>query len=139
VLETGEFDYAWNLQLAPDVLASMSQGGQGEVVSAFGTLVERIMINLTDPSPDLAEGERSTVAHPHPFLADIRGARGACRSPSTGQTLVEVGYGEAGRPTCNLVPAPEMFASDDTECATTYDPEAAMADPRGGGLHRLGR
>jgi peptide/nickel transport system substrate-binding protein len=40
---------------------------------------------------------------------------------------VDVGYGEAGRPTCNLVPAPEIYASDDTECATTYDPEAAMA------------
>jgi peptide/nickel transport system substrate-binding protein len=29
VLETGEFDYAWNLQLAPDVLASMEAAGQG--------------------------------------------------------------------------------------------------------------
>ena len=125
VLETGEFDYAWNLQLAPDVLASMSQGGQGEVVSAFGTLVERIMINLTDPSPDLPEGERSTVAHPHPFLADIA-VREALSLALDRQTLVEVGYGEAGRPTCNLVPAPEMFASDDTECASTYDPERAM-------------
>ena len=26
VMETGEFDYAWNLQLAPDVIASMQEG-----------------------------------------------------------------------------------------------------------------
>jgi peptide/nickel transport system substrate-binding protein len=26
--------------------------------------------------------------------------------------LVEIGYGQAGRPTCNLVPRPELFASD---------------------------
>ena len=40
VLETGEFDYASNLQLAPDVLAQMAEGGKGTPISAFGTLVE---------------------------------------------------------------------------------------------------
>ncbi len=125
VLETGEFDYAWNLQLAPDVLAPMAEGGTGEVVSSFGTLVERIEVNLTDPSPDLPEGERSTVAHPHPFLTDPA-VREALSLAIDRQTLVDVGYGQAGRPTCNLVPAPEIYASDDTECATTYDPERAM-------------
>ena len=29
VLETGEYDYAWNTQLAPDVLAGMEAGGKG--------------------------------------------------------------------------------------------------------------
>ena len=29
VLETGEFDYAWNLQLAPDVIANMEKAGKG--------------------------------------------------------------------------------------------------------------
>ena len=72
VLETGEFDYAWNLQLAPDVLAGMEAAGKGKVINAFGTLVERIEMNMTDPSPDLAEGERSTTKHPHPILSDIK-------------------------------------------------------------------
>lgn len=125
VLETGEFDYAWNLQLAPDVLASMEGAGMGQVVSAFGTNVERIEINLTDPSSDLPEGERSTVAHPHPFLSDVR-VREALSLAIDRPTLVEVGYGEAGRPTCNLVPAPEIYKTDDAECASTYDPERAM-------------
>ena len=70
VMETGEYDYAWNMQLAPDVLAKMAEGGKGQAISAFGTLVERIELTLTDPSPDLPEGERSTVAHPHPILSD---------------------------------------------------------------------
>lgn len=125
VLETGEFDYAWNLQLAPDVLQPMAEAGMGQVVTSFGTLVERIEINLTDPSPDLPEGERSTVAHPHPFLSDVR-VREALSLAIDRQTLVDVGYGEAGRPTCNLVPAPAIYASDDSACATTYDPERAM-------------
>ena len=46
VLETGEFDYAWNMQLAPDVLAAMQAAGKGTVVSAFGSLVERIEVVL---------------------------------------------------------------------------------------------
>ncbi|MBP1804563.1 peptide ABC transporter substrate-binding protein [Rubellimicrobium aerolatum] len=125
VLETGEFDYGWNLLLAPDVLASMEAAGNGQVVSAFGTNVERIEVNLTDPSPDLPEGERSTLAHPHPFLS-IPEVREALSLAIDRQTLVEVGYGETGRPTCNLVPAPEIYKSDDAECATGYDPERAM-------------
>lgn len=125
VLETGEFDYAWNLQLAPDVLAGMEAAGKGKVINAFGTLVERIEMNMTDPSPDLPEGERSTTKHPHPILSDLR-VRKALSMAIDRNLLVEVGYGKAGRPTCNLVPAPEMFASDNTECLT-QDIEGAKA------------
>ncbi|MEY8839438.1 ABC transporter substrate-binding protein, partial [Cribrihabitans sp. XS_ASV171] len=45
VMETGEFDYAWNLQLAPDVIAQMEEGGKGVAVAGFGPLVERLMLN----------------------------------------------------------------------------------------------
>ena len=117
VLETGEFDYAWNLQLAPDVISSMAEAGMGTPVSAFGTLVERIEMNLTNPSPDLPEGERSTAMHPHPFLTD-EAVRRALSMAIDRDLLVEVGYGQAGRPTCNLVPGPELYASDNTECLT---------------------
>lgn len=125
VLETGEFDYAWNLQLAPDVLAGMVSAGKGETVIGFGTLVERIEMNMTNPSPDLPEGERSTAAHPHPFLSDMR-VRKALSMAIDRELLVEIGYGDAGRPTCNLVPAPEIYASDNTECLT-QDIEGAKA------------
>ena len=132
VLETGEFDYAWNLQLAPDVLAGMEAAGKGKVVNAFGTLVERIEMNMTDPSADLPEGERSTAKHPHPFLSDIR-VRKALSISIDRSLLVEVGYGSAGRATCNLVPGPEMFAAtDNTECLTqNMDAAKALMDEAG--------
>lgn len=131
VMETGEFDYAWNLQLAPEVIAQMAEGGKGTPVSGFGTLVERIEMNMTDPSPDLAEGERSTAKHPHPILSDLK-VRQALSMAIDRNLLVEIGYGQAGRPTCNLVPAPELFASPNTDCiAQNVDGAKALLDEAG--------
>ena len=125
VMETGEFDYAWNTQINPELQAAMAGGGKGVFLNGFGTLVERIEMNMTDPSADLPEGERSTTKHPHPILSDIK-VRTALSMAIDRQILVDVGYGAAGRPTCNLVPAPEMFASDNTGCLT-QDMEGAKA------------
>ena len=125
VLETGEFDYAWNTQINPEQQAQMSAAGKGVLLNGFGTLVERIEVNLTNPDPALPEGERSTVKNPHPFLTDIN-VRKALSMAIDRQILVDIGYGSAGRPTCNLVPAPEMFASDNTGCLK-QDMEGAKA------------
>ncbi|MEM9576042.1 MAG: peptide ABC transporter substrate-binding protein [Pseudomonadota bacterium] len=140
VLETGEFDYAWNLQLAPDVLAKMAEGGKGQPIAAFGTLVERLEMNLTNPSPDLPPETRSTVAEPHPFLSDFN-VRKALSMAIDRELLVEVGYGQAGRPTCNLVPAPALYASENTECLTqdiaganALLDEAGWVDSNGNGI-----
>lgn len=130
VLETGEYDYAWNLQLAPDVLSSMEAKGKGVLHSAFGTLVERLEMNMTDPNP--AHGDRrSTADHPHPFLSDIA-VRRALSMAIDRELLVEIGYGFAGRATCNLVPAPALYASDNTDCLTWDIPGAnALLDEAG--------
>ncbi|KGJ03731.1 peptide/nickel transport system substrate-binding protein [Paracoccus halophilus] len=125
VLETGEFDYAWNTQLAPDVLQGMEAKGMGKVSAAFGSLIERLEVNMTDPSSSLPEGERSTLKHPHPILSDAN-VRKALSMAIDRQLLTEIGYGSAGKPTCNLIPAPEAWASDNTECLT-QDIEGAKA------------
>ena len=123
VLATGEFDYAWNAQVEPEILAQMAAAGKGEVISAFGTLVERIQVNQTDPSPSLG-AERSTVAHPHPFLTDERVVK-ALSLAIDRDILVETGYGEAGRPTCNLVPAPDFNASKNNNWCLKQDIDQA--------------
>ncbi len=117
VMETGEFDYAWNLQLAPEVIAQMQEGGKGTPVAGFGPLVERIMLNQTNPSPDLPEGERSTATHPHPFLQDPAVYK-AMSLAIDRPLLVEIGYGQAGKVTCNWVPAPAAVNSDTFSCDT---------------------
>ncbi|HKK98392.1 MAG TPA: peptide ABC transporter substrate-binding protein [Marivita sp.] len=140
VMETGEFDYAWNLQLAPDVIAQMEEGGRGVAVAGFGPLLERIMINQTDPSPDLPEGERSTAAHPHPFLQEPAVYK-AMSMAIDRPLLVEIGYGQAGKVGCSWVPAPEAFAStfegcetQDIEGARALLDEAGIVDSDGDGV-----
>ncbi len=128
VLETGEYDYAWNLQIAPEVLSEMAAKGNGEVVVAFGTSVERLHLNQTNADPSL--GDMRSVYdggnNPHPFLTD----------PKVGQALsmaidrdliVEIGYGAGGKPTCNVLPAPEAYASTANDGCLVQDIEGAKA------------
>jgi peptide/nickel transport system substrate-binding protein len=70
-LETGEFDYAWNLQLDPQILPEMAEGGKGTaVVTAFGTSVERLHLNQTNPDPALPATCAPPRSGPHPFLTN---------------------------------------------------------------------
>ncbi|MEL6913297.1 MAG: peptide ABC transporter substrate-binding protein [Pseudomonadota bacterium] len=144
VMETGEFDYAWNLQLAPDVIAQMEEGGMGTPVAGFGPLVERIMLNNSNPDP--ARGElRSVKDDPtggseHPFLGDPA-VYNAMSMAIDRPLLVEIGYGQAGRVTCNWVPAPAAFNSDaltcdvqDIEGANAMLDEAGYMDTDGDGI-----
>ncbi|MDF0598226.1 peptide ABC transporter substrate-binding protein [Psychromarinibacter halotolerans] len=125
VMETGEYDYAWNLQLDPMLLDEMQSKGLGTVVSAFATSVERIHVNQTNPDPSLGEG-RATLENPHPFLTDP--AIGKAMSMAIDrELLVEIGYGAGGQPTCNVLPAPAVYASTANDDCLVQDIEGAKA------------
>jgi peptide/nickel transport system substrate-binding protein len=110
VLETGEFDYAWNLQIDPAILTQMAGAGKGNVVSAFGTGVERLMVNLSNPDPALGDARSTLAGGAHPFLTDAA-VRRALSVAIDRNLLSEVGYGAAGTATCNVLPAPAIYAS----------------------------
>ncbi|WP_323769922.1 peptide ABC transporter substrate-binding protein [Antarctobacter sp.] len=130
VMETGEFDYAWNLQLAPDVIAKMEEGGKGVPVAGFGPLLERIMLNNTNPDPALGPDERSVI-RPHPFLSDPAVYK-AMSMAIDRPLLVEIGYGQAGRVSCSWVPAPAAFAVEIEGCdVQDLDGAKAMLDAAG--------
>ena len=126
VLVTGEFDYGWNLQVEPEILEDMEKSGKGEVVTAFGTLVERLVVNLTNPDPKQGD-KRSTYqdgGNPHPFLSDPVVPR-ALSMAIDREILVEAGYGPAGQVTCNVLPAPPVYASTANDWCLTQDLEGA--------------
>ena len=127
VLATGEFDYAWNLQIEPEVLEQMVREGKGSVVAGFGTQVERLVVNQTDNDPRLGPDARSLHldgANPHPFLADPA-VRRALSLAIDRQVLVDFGYGAAGQVTCNILPAPAVYASDANEACRERNVEEA--------------
>ena len=130
VLETGEFDYAWNLQIQPEILQTMEAAGRGKVVSAFATSVERIHINFSNPDPSLPPERRSVWfedgSNDHPILSDFAVRKALSMAIDT-PLLVEIGYGPTGRPTCNVVPGPELYASSANDACMTQDIEGAKA------------
>ena len=117
VLETGEFDYAWNIQLSPDVMKEMESKGKGRIAVAFGSSIEQILLNSTDASSSLPEGERSTLKHLSPFFEDVR-VRQALSMAIDRAMLTEIGYGDTGRPTCDIIPGPEDWAPNNQDCMT---------------------
>jgi peptide/nickel transport system substrate-binding protein len=127
VLETGEYDYAWNLQVEPEILASMEAAGKGKIVVAFGTSVERLHMNQTNADPSLAPDKRSVYMdgkNPHPFLTDPA-VRQAMSMAIDRALITELGYGAGGQPTCNILPAPALYASTANTACLTQDIEGA--------------
>lgn len=126
VLETGEFDYAWNLQIDPTILAQMEAQGLGTVVTAFGTSVERLHLNQTDPDPALGDLRATREGGAHPFLTNP--VIGQAMSMAIDRALlVEVGYGAGGQPTCNVLPAPAAYASTANDGCLVQDIPGAIA------------
>ncbi|WP_247455668.1 peptide ABC transporter substrate-binding protein [Bradyrhizobium sp. 166] len=115
VLQTGEYDFGWNTIVAPDVLKKMAEAGKGTLLAQFGSLVEILVMNLTDPSPSLPLDERSTAKYPNPILSDSR-VRKALSIAIDRATLAKIGYDFMGQPTCDFIPAPAHFAAGNTDC-----------------------
>ena len=129
VLETSEMHYAWNLQVEPEILSKMAEAGKGTIIAGFGTSVERLMVNFTNPDPDLGDDRAEYLGgnnnrNPHPFLADYA-VRRALSLAIDRQILVDAGYGSAGKVGCNVLPAPAIYASDaNDECKVQNVDEA---------------
>ncbi|MCO6188305.1 peptide ABC transporter substrate-binding protein [Rhizobium sp. L1K21] len=124
VLETGEFDYAWNTQVEPEVLASMMSSGKGKLETAFGNLVERLDLNPYAVDSSLGDKRSTKEAGPHPSLSDPA-VKKALSMAIDREVLVGAGYGEAGQPTCNIVPAPAIYASPNNQDCLKQDIEGA--------------
>lgn len=124
VLETGEFDYAWNMQVEPEILDQMMAAGKGKIEVAFGTQVERIDINPYGVDPSLGDKRSTKEAGPHPALSDPA-VRRALSIAIDREIIDEAGYGPNGQPTCNILPAPDIYVSTAVDWCLKQDIEGA--------------
>ena len=77
VLQTGEYDFAWNLQVEDEILQRLEKGGKGKVLITASGNIEHIQLNSTDPWTEV-DGERASLKTKHPTLTDpaVRQAMG---------------------------------------------------------------
>ncbi|MCY3589845.1 MAG: peptide ABC transporter substrate-binding protein [Chloroflexi bacterium] len=133
LLERGEADYAWNLQVEPSLLADLEAMGHGTVVTAFADLVERVVLNQTNPDAALGDDRSEYLdgRNPHPFLSfqPIRQAM----SMAIDRTRIAALYGFAGRPECDLVAGPRRYRSgaNDMCLAQEIDGAKQLLDEQG--------
>ncbi len=126
VLESGEADYAWNLQIDPQTLSSLQEIGKGTVHPAFASFVEHLVVNFTNPDPNLGDlrSEWADGNNPHPFLTDPA-VRRALSLAIDRRDIVEQLYASSGRATCNIIPAPVNYISPNNDGCLTQDIEQA--------------
>jgi len=117
----GAVDFAWNLALSEDTLVDIESGGKMQVIAPPSAFVERIMINFTDPNKETADGERSSLQFPHPFLSDLK-VRQAI-SMAIDREAIAAPYGRGGKLTTNILAEPSFYASPNN--AFNYNPQKA--------------
>ena len=119
VIQTGEFDYAWNMQVEDEILKRLEQGGRGKADIVLGGNIEHIQLNNTDPWKEV-DGERSSVKTKHPFLTDpaVRQAFNLLVDRASVQEQI---YGRTGIATANFLNAPDRFNSKNTRFEFNVD------------------
>jgi peptide/nickel transport system substrate-binding protein len=129
VMQTGEYDYAWNLQVEDEILKRLEGGGKGRADIVTGGNIEHIQCNFTDPWKDV-DGERSSLKTTHPLLSDpaVRQALNLLVDRAAVQEQI---YGRTGIATANFVNAPSRYVSKNTKWELNIDKANQVLDAAG--------
>ena len=131
VLQTGEYDYAWNLQVEDEILLRLENGGnaRGRVEIVPGGSVEHIELNTTDPWTEV-DGERSSAKTKHPLFSDpaVRHALSLLVDRASVEAHI---YGRTGLATGNFINKPPRFASKNTKWEFSIDKANHVLDEAG--------
>ncbi|WP_316238147.1 peptide ABC transporter substrate-binding protein [Bradyrhizobium sp. SZCCHNR1015] len=119
VLQTGEYDYAWNLQVEDEILVKLETGGTGVAEIVPTGNLEFILLNATDPNVEV-DGERSSFKTKHPLFSDpaVREAINLLIDRASIQKFV---YGRGGIATANCVNNPARYRSPNTRFEFNID------------------
>ena len=128
VLQTGEYDYAWGVQMEHEILKRLEQSPKGRFVIGRTANVEYIQLNQTDPWREV-DGERASVKTTHPFLTDptVRAAFALLVDRDSIQKDI---WGRQADTTANFMHRPP-FVSPNTRWEFNVDKANAMLDAAG--------
>ena len=128
VLQTGEYDYGWGLNMEDEILRRLEQSGKGRVVIGRTANMEYIQLNQTDPWRDV-DGERASVKTVHPFLTDpaVRAALALLVDRAGIQSEI---WGRQADTTANFMNR-RPFVSSNTRWEFSVDKANAILDAAG--------
>jgi peptide/nickel transport system substrate-binding protein len=129
VIQTGEYDFAWNMQVEDEILLKLERGGKGRAVIVPGGNIEHIQLNTTDPRSEVY-GERSSIKTKHPLLSDaaVREALNLLVDRGSVEKFI---YGRTGLATANFLNNPERYRSKAAHWEFGVDKANALLDAAG--------
>ena len=129
VLQTGEYDYAWNLQVEDEVMKRMEAGGKGKVHVIDSGDIEFIQLNPTDPYTEV-DGERGSIKSKH-FAFTEAAVREAMSLLADRKGIQDFIYGRTGVATSNFMNNPPRFRSPNTKWEFNIDKANQILDGAG--------
>jgi len=130
VLQTGEYDYAWNMQVEDELLKRFESGGKGRMIIATSAgAIEHLQCNFTDPWTEV-DGERSSIKTKHPILSDPA-VREALNLLVDRGAIQEHIYGRTGIATRNFLTSPERYRSPNLKWEFNVDKANQVLDAAG--------
>jgi peptide/nickel transport system substrate-binding protein len=129
VLQTGEYDYAWNMQVEDDILRRLEQGGKGRIEIWPTGNPEHIQLNTSDPAREV-DGERASAKTVHPVLSDPA-VRTALNLLLDRAAIHEQIYGRGGQTSANFLNSPSRFFSRNTRWEFSVDRANQVLDAAG--------
>jgi len=131
VIQTGEYDYAWNMQVEDEILQRLEKdaNAKGRVEIFESGNIEHIEINTTDPWTEI-DGERSSLKTKHPLFSDpaVRKALALLVDRAAVQAHI---YGRTGVATGNFVNNPPRYVSKNTHWEFSIDKANQLLDEAG--------
>jgi peptide/nickel transport system substrate-binding protein len=131
VIQTGDYDYAWNTQVEDEVLLKLenSVNAKGRVEIVSGMAIEHIQINTADPWTEV-DGERSSAKTKHPLFSDPA-VRHALRLLVDRASIQAHIYGRTAVATGNFINSPERFVSKNTKWEFNVERANQLLDEAG--------
>jgi peptide/nickel transport system substrate-binding protein len=131
VIQSGEYDYAWNMQVEDEILLKLENAdnakGRAEIVRSRA--MEHIQLNSADPWTEV-DGERANPKTKHPLFSDpaVRQALRLLVDRSSIETHI---YGRTAVATGNFLNNPERFVSKNTKWEFSVDKANRLLEEAG--------
>ena len=129
VLQTGEYDLAWNLAVEDDILKRLEAAGKGKMSFYTGSDIEFVALNVTDPWNEV-DGERASVKSKHPAFTD-KAVRNAMSLLIDRKGIQEVIYGRGAVATANFLNNPPRFRSPNNKFEFNIDKAIQVLEAAG--------